>query len=122
MEPDLGWPEWIGVVCKDLRAQRRFYRDVLGLTEVKEGPDSVHFDLGGGRQLELLQQSGEPEYELVRYQVGFSVPDIEAASSQLAARGVASVSPIRGTAAGGQWCYFRDPEGNVFELKARRRR
>jgi hypothetical protein len=27
----VGWPCWVGVVAKDLDAQRRFYRDTLEL-------------------------------------------------------------------------------------------
>jgi hypothetical protein len=44
--PDLRWPNWIGVVGHDLEAQRRLYRDVLGLTELAAGEDWVQFDMG----------------------------------------------------------------------------
>ncbi|MEN3341669.1 MAG: hypothetical protein V7644_1073 [Actinomycetota bacterium] len=40
-ELELGWPNWIGVVARDLEAQRRFYRDVLGLRELRTGDDFV---------------------------------------------------------------------------------
>ena len=35
MQSMLRWPVWIGIVCDDLQAQRRFYRDVLGLSEAE---------------------------------------------------------------------------------------
>jgi catechol 2,3-dioxygenase-like lactoylglutathione lyase family enzyme len=51
----LEWPSWVGVVVHDLAKQRRFYREVLGFSEVKAGSDSVHFDLGDGNLLELVE-------------------------------------------------------------------
>jgi len=117
----LGWPCWIGVVADDLDRQRRFYGDVLGFTELAAGADWVHFDLGGSRLLEIVQRSGQPQYDQARYQVGYAVADIEDAREQLIALGVEPVSDLEGSsAAGGRWCYFRDAEGNVFELKERR--
>jgi catechol 2,3-dioxygenase-like lactoylglutathione lyase family enzyme len=116
----LGWPCWIGVVAGDLERQRRFYRDVLGFTEVAEGPDWVQFDLGDSRLLEVVRRSGQPQYGEIRYQVGYAVEDIEDARQQLIARGVEPLTSLEGSAAdGGRWCYFRDAEGNVFELKER---
>jgi predicted enzyme related to lactoylglutathione lyase len=120
-ELNLGWPVWIGVVVDDLEAQRRFYRDVLGLTETSSGDDWVQFDLGAGRLVELLARSeDQPQYDERRVQVGFAVTDIRTASAELEARGVERISEVEGGPESGQyWCYFRDPEGNVFELAQR---
>ena len=116
----LGWPSWIGVVSEDLAEQRRFYRETLGFTELNAGDGWVHFDLGNGNLLELVQRSDDPQYERVRYQVGYAVEDIESARDELTARGVRPLSELEGSReAGGRWCYFRDPEGNVFEIKER---
>jgi len=49
----LRWPVWIGIVCDDLESQRHFYRDVLGLKELKSGEDFTWFDFDG-KLLELL--------------------------------------------------------------------
>src|SRR5208282_6569582 len=107
----------IGVVSENLGEQRRFYREVLGFAEVNAGDDWVHFDLGNGNLLELVQRSNDPQYDRVRYQVGYAVEDIVAARDELILRGVAPVTKIEGdAAAGGRWCYFRDPEGNIFEI------
>jgi catechol 2,3-dioxygenase-like lactoylglutathione lyase family enzyme len=108
-------------VAEDLGRQRRFYREVMGFAEVAAGPDWVQFDLGQSRLLELVQRTDQPQYDQVRCQVGYAVADIEAARDELIARGVQPVSGLEGnTQAGGRWCYFRDAEGNVFELKERR--
>jgi catechol 2,3-dioxygenase-like lactoylglutathione lyase family enzyme len=115
----LGWPVWIGVVTDDLESQRRFYRDVLGLRELEAGEDWVQFDIDG-RMVELLARSDLPQYDGRRVQVGFEVDDIQQAVRELVERGVERISDIEGGPDSGQyWCYFRDPEGNVFELAQR---
>lgn len=116
-ETELQFPRWIGVVCDDLAAQRRFYRDVLGLPEQDAGEGWVQFGLGPGVTFELVARSAEPEYGQRRYQVGFAVDDIRAARQVLLARGAEPVTDIRGSQS--YWAYFRDPEGNVFEVTER---
>jgi catechol 2,3-dioxygenase-like lactoylglutathione lyase family enzyme len=114
----LRWPSWVGVVAGDLAGQRRFYRDVLGLREVEAGDGWIGFDLDGN-WFELLAVSERPQYERPRYQVGFEVEDIETARAELIRRGVKPISEIEGSEATSRWAYFRDPEGNVFEITQR---
>jgi hypothetical protein len=45
------------------------------------------------------------------------VDDIDAARRELLECGVTSVSDIDGERGLGRWAYFKDPEGNVFEIK-----
>jgi hypothetical protein len=48
---------------------------------------------------------------------GFAVEDIRATVGELLARGVKQMTEIEGGPESGQyWCYFQDPEGNVFEV------
>jgi predicted enzyme related to lactoylglutathione lyase len=117
---ELGWPCWVGVVAEDLAVQRRFYRDLLGLAESAAGPGWVQFDFGDAGVLELIQRSAEPQYDQVRTQIGYTVADIASARDELVSRGVEQITEIEGdAAAGGRWCYFRDAEGNIFEIKER---
>ena len=121
MAVNVGWPCWVGVVAEDLEMQRQFYHDVLGLAELAAGPGWAQFDFGGSGVLELVQRSSEPQYDQARYQVGYAVADIESARDHLVSLGVRQVTDIEGDAhAGGRWCYFRDAEGNIFEIKERR--
>jgi predicted enzyme related to lactoylglutathione lyase len=116
----LRWPNWIGVVAEDFEAQRRFYGDVLGLRELDAGEDWVQFDMGFPNLFELLHRSDDPQYDRPRFQVGFAVDDIHEARRRLVERGVEAISEIDGGLdSGGYWCYFRDPEGNVFEISQR---
>ena len=114
----LGWPTWIGVVVEDLGQARRFWGDLLGLPEAASGRDYVHFDVAGGGSFELIERSDDPEYDRPRFQVGFAVHDIHRARRELIARGVKPVTEIiEGN--GSAWAYFRDPEGNIFEITER---
>jgi catechol 2,3-dioxygenase-like lactoylglutathione lyase family enzyme len=117
-ELNFGWPVWIGVVAEDLEAQRRFYRDVLGLQEMDSGESWIEFDMGSKRVFELIARDpAVPEYVTSGYVVGFEVEDVRTAAEELAARGVEQVSEIQGGPDSGQfWCYFRDGEGNLFEI------
>jgi catechol 2,3-dioxygenase-like lactoylglutathione lyase family enzyme len=55
-----------------------------------------------------------------RVQLGFEVNDIELARSELLAAGVEALTGIEGDEdTGSRWAYFRDPEGNVFEIAQR---
>jgi len=114
----LGWPTWIGVVVEDLERQRRFWGDLLGLPEAGSGRGFVHFDLGGGRSFELIERSEDAEYDRPRFQVGFAVDDIEGARDELIARGVEPIAEIV-EGDDSSWAYFRDAEGNVFEITQR---
>ena len=120
MGPNVQWPNWIGVVVDDLKRQRRFYRDVLGLRELDVGEDWVQFDMGWPNLFELIRRSEEPQYDRVRYQVGFAVEDIHPMRRWLTRQGVEAITELDGgPGSGGYWCYFRDPEGNVFEVSQR---
>lgn len=114
---NLGWPVWIGIVCDDFEAQRHFYRDVLGLREHVTSADSVWFDLEG-KQLELLAKSQRPQYAQRGVAVGFVVADIHQARTQLLQRSVEPVGEIEG-GPDEYWAYFRDADGNLFEIVQR---
>jgi catechol-2,3-dioxygenase len=117
---ELRWPNWLGLVVDDLQAQRTFYRDVVGLSELGGGDGWVQFDMGFPNMLELLERTDEPQYDRGRFQPGFAVDDINAARAELVERGIEAVTDIEGGGESqGYWCYFRDPEGNVFEISQR---
>jgi catechol 2,3-dioxygenase-like lactoylglutathione lyase family enzyme len=116
---NLGFPRWVGVVCDDLESQRRFYAGVLGMHIRRQSDDRIQFDLLPGTTFELVRRPTEPEYDGKRYQVGFTVPDIESATREMIARGVTPISDILGAIGQARWVYFRDPEGNVFEITER---
>ena len=115
----LRWPAWIGIVCDDLESQRHFYRDVLGIKELRSGEDFVLFDFDG-KLLELLAKSPLPQYDRRRVSFAFEVDDIHSARMELIDRGVEAVTKVEGGPRSRQyWTYFKDAEGNLFELVQR---
>jgi predicted enzyme related to lactoylglutathione lyase len=119
MRSKIGWPAWIGVVAEDLAAQAAFYRDVLGFHEVEADEESVLFEFEG-RTFELLARADQAQYDARRVQVGFEVDDIESAQAELVDAGVEPVTGIEiSQDSASRWAYFRDPEGNVFEITER---
>lgn len=116
----LGWPTWIGVVVDDLETQRRFWSEMLGVPEDHAGPGFVHVVLPGGEIFELIRRSETPEYDGLRFQVGFEVDDIGDARAELIRHRITPISDIMGGDSPDPWAYFRDPEGNVFEIKQRK--
>ena len=116
----LAWPNWIGLVVEHLDLQRGFYRDVLRLPELDAGDGWAQFDMGFPNILELIHRGDEPQYDRRRFQPGFAVDDIQAVRNDLISRGATPIGEIGGGPdAQGYWCYFRDPEGNVFEISQR---
>ena len=119
MQPQLGWPTWLGVVVDDLEGAAAFWERV-GLRRTDTGTDWIQFDVDG-RTFELLKRSAQPQYDARRFQVGFEVADIERSRAELSAAGAVPITGIEGGSEGGsRWCYFRDPEGNVFEITDQR--
>lgn len=116
--PVLRWPNWLGLVVDDLDAARRFYGEVLDLEAIDQGDHWVQFDMGEHRIFELLRRDPEQaQYDRARFQPGFEVADIHRARERLVALGTRPVTEIEGGPEhGGYWCYFRDPEGHVFEI------
>jgi catechol 2,3-dioxygenase-like lactoylglutathione lyase family enzyme len=117
--PMLKWPTWIGVVCEDLESQRKFYRDTLGLNEVRAEEGFVWFEFEN-EVFELLAKSSKPQYDRRRVSFGFEVDDIQRVREELLARGVEPVTGIEGGREARQyWAYFKDAEGNLFEVVQR---
>lgn len=115
----LKWPVWIGVVCEDLQAQRQFYRDTLGLKEVRAEEGFVWFEFED-KLFELLAKSDKPQYDRRRVSCAFEVEDIRSTRAELISRGVEALTEIEGGPESRQfWAYFKDAEGNLFEVVQR---
>lgn len=95
-------------LCSDVNASRRFYRDLLGMVEVKR-PDSFTFEgawlLGSGIGIHLIQGNPPPRPSDINPQrdhVSFHSDDIPAVAQQLRDAGVpyveAPVSSVPATA------------------------
>lgn len=110
----LNWPTWIGLVVDDLEAQRRYYRDVVGLKERRVDEGAVDFEVGPNL-FELVAKSARMQTAHRGFQIGFAVANIAAVRAELISRGIEPVGDIE-SFNGMSWCYFKDPEGNLYEI------
>jgi len=106
----------------DLARSRAFYEGVLGLAVVSADPYACEFDCAGTTlRVNQVEQVAAAVYTVL----GWEVPDIAAAVTDLAERGV-TFSRFAGmdqddlgvwTAPGGaQVAWFADPDGNTLSL------
>jgi methylmalonyl-CoA/ethylmalonyl-CoA epimerase len=113
--------------AQDVERAVAFYRDVLGLSLIARFGDLAFFDLGGSRL--LVSPDAEARTGSVLY---FAVQDIDATQAELRGRGVvfegeaqlifADTAGTFGPAGEEEWMsFFRDSEGNLLALSARRR-
>ena len=123
----------VGVAVTDLERSRRFYRDVLGLTEVERPPYPVPgawLAAGGGAIVHLgvvEHPISNPDGPIDSRESHFAlrVDDFDATLDRLRSLGygegadgplLLQVNPY--TAALVRQIYLRDPDGNLVELNA----
>ena len=105
----------IAVFAKDLDRAVRFYRDTLGMRLLFQAPPQMaFFDVGGIR---LLVGEGDRHATATIY---YTVDDIQAAHTTLAARGVTFTTPphlVAKLERADLWlAEFSDSEGNTLVL------
>ena len=105
----------VSVLITDVERSRRFYRDVLGLTEIAKprtfGFVVLWFDLGG-QQLHLLRKD-RPDPRSSRH-FALRVPDVPAARGHFRSLGIEpdETTPIPGA----DRFFVYDPDGNRIEI------
>jgi len=118
----------VTIICADLEATRRFYVDVLGMTEVSRPAFSfpgLWFQVGNV-QIHATQQSpeagkagwGDREGKVVSrgHHFAFSVVDVSDALKTAQVHGVRVASPLQQRPDGYKQAYLYDPDGHVVEI------
>jgi catechol 2,3-dioxygenase-like lactoylglutathione lyase family enzyme len=124
----------VGLSVADLDAQRRFYADALGLTEVEEQFEmpaarvrSAILRAGDGLKIELIERGGSAPQEFTDPYDGAGtqgyfhwavyVDDLDTAYESVLSAGAGEVSaPADAVRPGMRFAYVKDPEGNLLEL------
>jgi predicted enzyme related to lactoylglutathione lyase len=111
----------------DVERAKQFYRDTLGLTLVSEEPPfALVFD-AHGIMVRLVMGKEVPKN--AGTVLGWQVPEIEEAASELASRGVKferfegltqNALGIWDSPSGARVAWFRDPDGNILSLSEHR--
>ena len=110
--------DFVGFLTQDIHRAKRFYTEVLGLEVESEGEHDIEFTLGQVT-LDVFDPSsiGQPFAPSI---AGFAlrVDDVDAARSELEAKGVAFDGETIETSVCKQ-AWFKDPDGNVLMLHRR---
>jgi len=125
----------VSLSVADLSAQRRWYAEALGFTEVIEQfelPEppvrTAVLQAAGGVRVELIERAGSARGEALgdpldttrRQGYGhwaLEVDDLDAAYARLTGGGAEAVwPPAEAVTPGARFAYVKDPEGNLIEL------
>jgi catechol 2,3-dioxygenase-like lactoylglutathione lyase family enzyme len=108
----------VRIFVDDIERARRFYRDVLELSETSATLEWAVFDLDGKDIIVEKVAADDPERDLVgRFlAVSFNVNDINATYHKFLAKGVSFPEPPERQMWGGTLAFPRDPDGNILTL------
>lgn len=107
------------IYCGDLEQAVLFYRDLIGLTLLKQAGNAAVFDTGVAQLTVEGLPHGHPAHaDMVGRFTGLSfvVADLAATYGRLSALGVTFLAPPQPQAAGGGAAHFRDTAGNVLTM------
>jgi lactoylglutathione lyase len=122
---NLSAPDYLILIVEDLDRALGFYVDLLGLRLGHRSGDYAQLDTSTTR-LALYTRSAmaktlgmaldPPAPSAPGFEVGFKVADVDAAFSELIARGAQPVVPPTDRFWGQRTAYVRDPDGHLIEL------
>ena len=108
---------WAGVRTSDFAETIRYFSEIVGLPLTLRNDESevAHFRLESGDLFEVFGP-GNRNAELHACPVfAFEVEDIESARREMEEKGAKFVTEI-GTWGDEAWCYFRGPDGFLYEI------
>jgi catechol 2,3-dioxygenase-like lactoylglutathione lyase family enzyme len=118
-------PDYIILIVEDMERALQFYIGVLGLRLGHRSGDYAQLDTGAtrlalytrGAMAKTLSMSLDaPAANAPGFEIGFKVADVDAAFSELVARGAPAVVPPTDRFWGQRTAYVRDPDGHLIEL------
>jgi len=93
-----------------------FFRDVMGMTPIREEPGVAGFLMIDGANLELYELDDEfHAFFTTGPVVAFRVDDVDAARATMEAAGVEFIGPVQRKDKT-SWNHFRAPDGTIFEI------
>ena len=118
-------PDYIVVIVEDLDRALAFYTGVLGLELGHRSGKFAQLATGTTR-VALFERSAmatvlgaellSPDRRAPGFELGFKVPDVDAAYAELVALGAEAAVPPTDRPWGQRTAYVRDPDGHLIEL------
>ncbi|MEW5855168.1 MAG: VOC family protein [Myxococcota bacterium] len=117
--------DYIVLIVADLDVALRFYVDRLGLPLKHRSGGFAQLDTGTTRLALYTREAmadtlgrplRAPDPAAPAFELGFKVPDVDAAFAELVGKGVTPVMPPTDRPWGQRTAYVQDPDGNLVEL------
>ena len=117
--------DYVILIVEDLDRALHFYTDVLGLRLGHRSGDYAQLDTGTTRLGFYTRRAMEktlgfslqpPTQTAPGFEIGFKVPDVDAAFAELVAHGATPATPPTTRPWGQRTAYVRDPDGHLIEL------
>ena len=118
-------PDYVILIVDDLDRALQFYTEVLGLRLGHRSGNYAQLDTGTTRlgfytreaMAKMLGLSLQPPAQNTPgFEIGFKVPDVDAAFAELVAHGATAVTSPATRPWGQRTAYVRDPDGHLIEL------
>jgi catechol 2,3-dioxygenase-like lactoylglutathione lyase family enzyme len=107
---------WVGTRTNNFQQTVGFFRDILGLRPDFDLPEFRVLKLPDGSKVEIFGSGSEMNRHFTTGPVvGFLVDNVNAAASELRARGVEILHEVEDES-GNAWVHFRAPDGNIYEF------
>jgi catechol 2,3-dioxygenase-like lactoylglutathione lyase family enzyme len=122
---ELSAPDYVILIVEDLDRTLDFYTQVLGLRLGHRAGDYAQMETGTTRlgfytRTAMAQAVGlslkKPAPDATGFEIGFKVPDVDAAYNELVEKGAVEVTPPTTRPWGQRTAYVRDPDGHLIEL------
>ena len=106
---------WVGTRTNNFQQTVEFFRDILGLQPDFDLPEFRVLKLPDGSKVEIFGSGSEMNRHFTTGPVvGFLVDNVNAAASELRARGIEILHAVEDES--GAWVHFRAPDGNIYEF------
>ena len=113
-----GFP-FVGVRTERFAEVRALYRDVLGMSMIKDEPQAAWFVTTTGDQMHVYgPDDDDHDFFLQGPVVGLQVDDFAATRDAMVAAGIRFIGEPQ-TAGGAIWNHYHGPDGNVYEIMQR---
>ncbi len=121
----LSLPDYVVLIVEDLDRTLHFYTEVLGLCLGHRSGDYAQLNTGPTRlgfyaRSAMARTLGFPlkpsAADAPGFELGFKVPNVDEAFSELVAKGALPVAPPTTRPWGQRTAYVRDPDGHLIEL------
>jgi catechol 2,3-dioxygenase-like lactoylglutathione lyase family enzyme len=109
---------WLGLRTTQFNEMVKFFREVMGMTPIRDEPGIAGFQMTDGTNLELYDLDEKSHaFFTTGPVVAFRVDDVAASRATMEAAGIEFIGSIQRMGKS-TWNHFRAPDGTVFEILA----